>query len=424
MTEKLLHFIWQFQYFSSIGLLTTQDETVQIIHPGTLNHNQGPDFLSGKINISGNVWAGNIELHVRSSDWLLHDHSSDKNYNNVILHVVWLDDRDITVKNNRAIPTLELQSRVSNLLLAKYNDLMQSHTFIPCENQIHQVNPVIITGLKNRMLAERLHEKSMEVRAYLKATNNNWEECFWWVIAAGFGSTLNKDQFRQVAQSLPHILLAKHKNQPLQIEALVFGQAGLLDHDFTDSYPVMLRKEYNFLTKKYSLEKANAPLFFLRMRPANFPTIRLAQLAVLISKSSHLFSMIKEATTLSEIKNFFTLEANDYWHYHYTFDELSPFKVKSLGSLMINNIIINTVSPMLFAFGSIHNDENIKDKAMRWLEELSPEKNTIINGFKNLGVNCKNSFESQALLQLKKHYCDVKRCLECAVGNAIIKKVT
>jgi hypothetical protein len=423
MTEKLLHFIWQFQYFNRSGLLTIQNERLEVIHPGTLNHNQGPDFLSAKINISGNIWVGNIELHVRSSDWLLHEHSSDKNYNNVILHVVWLDDRDITSKNNRTIHTLELQSRVSNLLLNKYNELMQRHIFIPCENQIHQVNAVIITALKNRMLAERLDEKAKIVPDHLKATNNNWEECFWWMIAGGFGASLNTEQFKQIAQSLPHTLLAKHKNQPLQIEALLIGQAGLLDHEFIDSYPLMLKKEYEFLAKKYRLKKTQNPIFFLRMRPANFPTIRLAQLAILISKSSHLFSVIKESTTLSEIKALFKLEANDYWHYHYTFDESSPYKVKALGTQMINNIIINTISPMLFAFGSIHNDQNIKDNAMRWLEELSPEKNAIITSFKNLGIGSKNAFDSQALLQLKKHYCDQKRCLECAVGNAIIKNM-
>lgn len=423
MTEKLLHFIWQFQYFNRNDLLTTQNETVEVIHPGTLNHNQGPDFLSAKINISGNIWAGNIELHVRSSDWLLHEHSSDKNYNNVILHVVWIDDRDITSKNNRTIPTLELQSRVSNMLLNKYSELMQSHTFIPCENQISQVNPVVITGLKNRMATERLQEKSRIVFNHLKATNNNWEESFWWMIAGSFGASLNTEQFKQIAQSLPHTLLAKHKNQPLQIEALLFGQAGLLGPEFSESYPAMLKKEYEFLAKKYHLKRITDPLFFLRMRPANFPTIRLAQLAMLISKSSHLFSVIKEAKNVSEIKALFKLEANDYWHYHYTFQETSPFKVKSLGEQMINSIIINTISPMLFAFGSIHNDGNIKDKALYWLEEVSPENNTIISRFKNLKIGCKNAFESQALLQLKKYYCDQKRCLECAVGNAIIKKM-
>lgn len=423
MTEKLLHFIWQFQYFNRNDLLTTQNETVEVIQPGTLNHNQGPDFLSAKINISGNIWVGNIELHIHSSDWLLHEHSSDKNYNNVILHVVWIDDRDITSKNNRTIPTLELQSRVSNMLLDKYNELMQSHIFIPCENQISQVKPVVITGLKNRMATERLQEKSRIVFNHLKATNNNWEESFWWMMAGSFGASLNTEQFKQIAQSLPHTLLAKHKNQPLQIEALLFGQAGLLESEFTESYPCMLKKEYEFLTKKYHLKGIADPLYFLRMRPANFPTIRLAQLAMLISKSSHLFSVIKEAKNVSEIKALFKLEANDYWHYHYTFQETSLFKVKSLGDQMINNIIINTISPMLFAFGSIHNDEDIKDKALYWLEEVSPENNTIINRFKNLKIGCRNAFESQALLQLKKYYCDQKRCLECAVGNAIIKKM-
>ncbi len=422
MTEKLLHFIWQFQYFNRNNLLTTENESIEILHPGTLNHNQGPDFLSGKININGTIWAGNIELHLRSSDWLLHKHSSDKNYNNVVLHVVWIDDRDISLRNKRTIPTLELQPRVSNVLLSRYKELMESHAFIPCENQIARVNPVIITGLKNRMLAERLHEKSTIIFEHLKATNNNWEECFWWMIAGNFGAPLNTEQFKDVAQSLPHTLLAKYKNLVLQLEALLFGQAGLLNGDFVDGYPVMLKNEYAFLAKKYDLNGIKTPLLFLRMRPANFPTIRLAQLAALISKSSHLFSVVKETDDLPDIKALFMAEANDYWHYHYRFGEASSYKIKSIGTQLTNSLIINTICPMLFAYGAIHNDEAIKDKAMRWLEELSPEKNHVIAGFLNVGISCKTAFESQALLQLKKKYCDVKRCLECAVGNAIIKK--
>lgn len=419
MTERLLQYIWQFQYFNRNGLATAEGETLQIIYPGLLNTNQGPDFLEAKIKVTETSWAGNIELHVKSSDWHVHKHSDDKNYNNIILHVVWQNDLEAGL----SFPVLELQSRVSNFLLSRYDELMNATGFIACEKNIHQVDLLTWKSWKDRLLAERLQNKASLIVEYLAANNNHWEETFWWLLANNFGLKVNCDAFEKIARSLPLNILAKHKNQIQQLEALLFGQAGLLENNFTEQYPAMLQKEYRFYKAKYKLQPIEASLFFLRMRPANFPSVRLAQLAALINKSHHLFSVIKEADSLKQVKKLLNVTANDYWHYHYVFDEATGFKEKNLGKQMINNLLINTVIPVVFAFGHFHSEEVYKSKALQWMEEIAAEKNSITNGYALLGIENKNAFDSQALIQLKNAYCNKKRCLECAIGNRLLKTV-
>ncbi|MEP6713244.1 MAG: DUF2851 family protein [Ferruginibacter sp.] len=417
MTERLLQHIWQFRHFNASGLQTSASQALQIIHPGTYNTNQGPDFLNAKIKIEETVWAGSIEVHINSSDWKAHGHSSDKNYNNVILHVVWNNDTDLSLP----FPTIELQHSVSNILLSRYQDLMQSRQFIPCENHIRDIPPLTFTAWKERLVAERLQKKANYIQAFLQKNNQHWEETFWWLLARNFGTKINSDAFEKIAQSLPITILAKHKNQLLQIEALLLGQAGLLDENFEDDYPNMLRKEYLFLQKKYGLSKVHIPLYFLRMRPANFPTIRLAQLAVLINESQHLFSKIKEATSLNEAEKLLSVTANDYWHYHYIPDQATAFKKKVLGKEMVQNILINTVVPMLYAYGYLNANDEYKNKALQWMEKITAEKNSITKGFQALGVENKTAFDSQALIQLKNEYCNHWYCLQCAIGNKILK---
>lgn len=422
MKEDLLQFIWKFQYYNSNELLTTSGDAIQIIHPGSHNFNQGPDFIQAKIKISDTLWAGNIELHINSSHWNLHKHSTDPNFNNIILHVVWNHDVEISDHNGNNLPTLELQSRVSKILLEKYEQLMNGAQFIPCEKQWREVNELTLTNWKQRLVAERLMTRSENILRILKETNDHWEETFWWLIASNFGLKVNSEFFQKLAKTLPVILLAKHKNSLLQIEALLFGQAGLLESQFNEKYPAMLQKEYRFFQKKYRLDPIDGELFFLRMRPANFPTIRLAQLARLIHESEHLFSKIKEAKSLAAVKKMFAVVANDYWHYHYIFDEETEYKIKTLGKQMIDNVIINTIVPVLFSYGLHHDEEYFKEKAISWLEEVSPEKNSITKGFEQLGFANKNAFDSQALLQLKNEYCGNRLCLQCEIGNSLLKK--
>lgn len=422
MKEDLLQFIWKFQYYNSNELLTTSGDAIQVIHPGSHNFNQGPDFIQAKIKISDTLWAGNIELHINSSHWNLHKHSTDPNFNNIILHVVWNHDVEISDHNGNNLPTLELQSRVSKILLEKYEQLMNGAQFIPCEKQWREVNELTLTNWKQRLVAERLMTRSENILRILKETNDHWEETFWWLIASNFGLKVNSEFFQKLAKTLPVILLAKHKNSLLQIEALLFGQAGLLESQFNEKYPAMLQKEYRFFQKKYRLDPIDGELFFLRMRPANFPTIRLAQLARVIHESEHLFSKIKEAKSLAAVKKMFAVVANDYWHYHYIFDEETEYKIKTLGKQMIDSVIINTIVPVLFSYGLHHDEEYFKEKAISWLEEVSPEKNSITKGFEQLGFANKNAFDSQALLQLKNEYCGNRLCLQCEIGNSLLKK--
>lgn len=419
MTERLLQYIWQFQYFNNTALTTVDGEPLQINYPGYLNSNQGPDFLEAKIKVGQTSWAGNIELHILSTDWNVHKHSTDNNYNNIILHVVWKDDADLELP----FPVLELQNTVSKLLLSRYHEMMNANIFIPCEKSIHQVELLIWKSWKDRLLVERLQNKAAIIFSHLALNKNHWEETFWWLLANNFGIKVNSDAFEKIARSLPLNILAKHKNQIHQLEALLFGQAGLLDKNFIEDYPAMLKKEYTFYKAKYKLQPITTPLFFLRMRPANFPSIRLAQLAMLIHQSVNLFSIIKDSKTLKEIKELLNVTANDYWHYHYVFDEAASFKQKHLGAQMINNILINTIIPIVFAFGLYHKEEVYKSKALLWLEQVAAEKNTITNAFADLGIENKNAFDSQALIQLKNEYCNKKRCLECAIGNRLLKTV-
>jgi hypothetical protein len=421
MTERLLQFIWQFQYFNKNDLSTTADEKLQIIIPGLFNSNQGPDFLQATIRIGSTKWVGNIELHLKTSDWKRHRHERDKNYNNVILHVVWENDTE-----ESSIPVFELKSRVSKILLQRYEELMNASGFIPCEKNISSVRDIVWKSWKERLLAERLLRKAAIAENFLQQNNYHWEETFWWLLARNFGIKVNADAFEAMAKSVSINILAKHKNQIHQLEALLLGQAGLLDkntdsYQHKDDYPLLLQREYTFLKKKYSLRPIHQPVHFLRMRPGNFPTIRLAQLAMLIQGSAHLFSKIKEAGSVKLVRKWFDVVANDYWHYHYRFEEPSAFKKKKLGDAMIDNIIINTICPVLFAYGNYHDENKYKEKALKWLEETAAESNSITKGFLQLGIENKNAFDSQALIELKNEYCNKKRCLDCAVGNAILK---
>jgi hypothetical protein len=418
MTERLLQFIWQFQYFNKGDLATTAGEELQVISPGYYNTNQGPDFSDAKIKIGQTVWAGTVELHLLSSGWQQHGHDTDSNYNNVILHVVWEDDKS---QHSTKIPVLELKQRVSKLLLQRYEALINASSFIPCENSIATVKNITWQSWKERLLAERLLRKAKTVELFQQQNNDHWEESFWWLLARNFGIKVNADAFEAIAKSIPVNVLAKHKGQIHQVESLLMGQAGLLEEEFAEDYPKLLQREYRFLKKKHNLSSIQLPIHFLRMRPGNFPTIRLAQLAVLITESSHLFSKIKEAKSVVEIKKWFDITANDYWHYHYQFDEQSAYKKKNLGASMIDNIIINTVCPVLFAYGNYHSEEKYKLKALNWLEEIYAESNSITNGFKRLGVENKSAYDSQALIELRNEYCNKKRCLDCAVGNFLLR---
>ncbi|MBX9783867.1 MAG: DUF2851 family protein [Chitinophagaceae bacterium] len=416
MNERLLQFIWQHQYFNREALQTCAGQTVQIIFQGSANTNQGPDFFNARIIIDDIQLAGTVELHLKTSNWNDHGHGADKHYNNVILHVVWEHDGE----NDEGI--LELKDRVASSLLNRYAELMQQPDQIPCHHFLSNVHVLVWSSWKERLVAERMMQKMIKVQLILQQTNRHWEEVFWQLLCHNFGVPLNGDVFEAIARSIPVSLLAKHKNQIHQLEAMLLGQAGLLEGDFTDAYAVLLQKEYHYLKKKYQLQPVHQLLNFLRMRPSNFPTIRLAQVARLVHQSSHLFSKIVEAKELNDIKQLFAVTANDFWHTHYTLTESSAFKKKTTGAVMIDSLLINTIIPLLFVYAAEHDQPQVQQKAIQWLQQLPKEKNRITLLWEAAGAPHSNAFDSQALLQLKKFYCNERKCLNCSVGNSILKK--
>jgi hypothetical protein len=419
MTERLLQYIWQFQYFNRNSLQAFDGDKLEIIFQGTINKNQGPDFHNAKIKIANTVLAGTVEVHCKASEWQRHQHHNDENYRNVILHVVFEND----VSFNNHIPVLELGSRISSMMLQQYDKLMQTNSFIACAGSIHLIKDITWFSWKERLLAERLSRKALLIQQLLDQNNAHWEETFWLLLARSFGTKVNNDSFEAIARSISLSILAKHKNNIHQLEALLLGQANLLNESFDDEYPKLLQREYRFLKTKYNLISVTVPVHFLRMRPGNFPTIRLAQLAMLITRSEHLFSKILEAENIKDVKNWLNCTANDFWHYHCHFHVASNFKKKNLGSFMVASIIINTIVPCLFAYGIYHNNEHQKTKALRWLEQVETEKNSILSEFAGLTIKSKNAYDSQALIELKNEYCIKKRCLECSVGNTILKGI-
>ena len=418
MNEKLLQYIWKYQYFNHCGLTTVAQDSLEILFPGLINHDQGPDFLSSKITLNGQVWAGNVEIHVKSSEWKLHGHDNDENYNNVILHVVWINEDSI----EQGIPVLELQPLVPVHLLATYEGWMKKGKFIPCEHEISGMDKTMMQSWLHWLTGKRLREKSALYLEKVRACGMNWEEAFWQAIARNFGHRVNADAFARIAASVPVNIMIRHSNNIVQLEALLMGQAGLIRTDNADEYPKMLYREFSFLRKKYGLTKFQEPVHFLRMRPVNFPTVRLAQLAALFYQNGNLFARVCALKNLPGIREIFRVSANDYWHYHYRFGESSPFRVKITGDQMIDNILINTVIPMLHAFDRHRGQDDQLDLLQGWLYQLAAEKNSSISSFANLGVEARHAADTQALLECKRVYCDAFRCMECGIGKYLLRK--
>jgi hypothetical protein len=423
-SEEFLHFIWQFRLYGAQKLFTTSGDLLEVLQQGALNKNAGPDFTKAKLIIGGTTWVGNVEIHIKSSDWLLHNHQIDNAYENVILHVVYEDDEPIYRQDGTLLPVLILKNLFPVHLLDNYQELINSVNKFPCEKQIHLVDEFLIDGFLARVLVERFEQKSAEVYQKLNELKGDWDETFYHFMARNFGFKVNATPMEMLAQSLPQQLFAKHKNNPLQIEALIFGQAGFLNQTFDEEYPKQLKREYQFLQKKYNLKPIDLSLWkFLRMRPQNFPTLRLAQFAALIVNSNHLFSKIlvmkdyRNAQTLFE-----NLPVNSYWQTHYHFNKSAENVALQLGKTSIQNIIINTVSLFLFAYGKALSQENYVTRSFYLLENTVTENNAIIKQYQEAGVTVKNAFYSQAILQLKKKYCNEKKCLSCGIGIKLLKQ--
>ncbi len=403
--------------FNASDLKTTDDEPLLIMHSGEHNFHSGPDFTNARIKIGDTTWAGNVEIHIRSSDWNVHKHMHDRAYDNVILHVVFYHD---DVKST--LPTLILKERVDEALIKQYNLMMHTGAWIPCEKSIINIPEIIIKQQLNRLLTERIEKKALQFEQRLYANTNNWEETCYQLIARNLGSNINADPFERLARSLPYKTILKHIHNPIQIEALLFGQAGFLEGNFRELYPNHLQSEYRFLKPKYQLEGIR-PLEwkFLRMRPANFPTVRMSQFANFIANQDKIFSHILAIQDIKTLQKLFQVQAGDYWKEHYHFKKAVAIKSAAIGKDMINLILINTISPLLFLYGQKTGDEQFIARAVYITENIEPEKNAIISKWEKLGITPQHAGESQALLELKKMYCENKRCLECAIGHKILK---
>jgi Protein of unknown function (DUF2851) len=420
MNEKLLHFIWLHQYYNKLRLKTTDGEPLEIIYNGMPNPNQGPDFLNTRIRVGKTTWAGNIELHVLASDWHKHRHVLDSNYRNVILHVVWRNN--ISKKEPAGFPVLELQSLVPKVLLARYKRLMEAQTFIPCGNALTGVPELVMASWKEKLLVERLEKKVADVFAGLLETGDHWEEVFWRLLCKNFGVKVNTGAFESIARTVSLSIINRNRHSTVKLEALLMGQADLLNDSFKDDYALLLKKEYGVLKRKYHLKKPVEPILFLRMRPQSFPTVRLSQLAQLMSRHDRLFSKITNVKKTGEIKDLFQLEASEYWNNHYRFDQATSKKAKIMGVDMMNNLLINTIIPIVFSWGIYQSNEKMKQKALNWLMELPAEVNIITKGFTKMGLPIRSAYDSQAFIQLKNNYCREKRCLQCAAGSVIMRK--
>ena len=420
MKEEFLHFIWKHKLYQNDSLFTNDGELLQIVQPGQHNTHSGPDFFDARIRIGETLWAGNIEIHVKASDWNKHGHQDDPVYRNTILHVVAVADMHVFNDLGSCVPVLVI--RWPQWIEDNYEALIKSHEWIGCAPLLYQVDPFRIKFFLNGVVIERLKQKIDSISYVLSETKEDWSETFYCMLARNFGLKENMIPFEMVARSLPQSVLARHHDSLFQVEALLFGQAGLLgDELFGDDYYLELRKEYRFLAVKYALKPIAGHLWkFMRMHPGNFPTLRLAQFAALIHHSRGLFAAVIEANNLGDLKQLFTVTASDYWDNHYSFNKPSVNLKKVFGDQIFKLIVINVVVPFYFLYGDNQNKLILKDRALEILEQMPAENNSLIIRWAGAGIVASNALESQALLQLQHNYCEPRKCLDCTIGHKII----
>lgn len=418
--EQLLHYIWKYKLYTNQIFVSTDGEEIEIIDTGMLNSNAGPDFFNSKIKVGNKTWAGNIEIHKSSSDWKKHKHHTDLAYNSIILHVVEKIDCDVYTQEERKIPQIAIQ--IPDKVATNYTELLTSSFTIPCTNTLKDIPKIHLNNWLYALLVERLERKTNDIYTMLERFNNSWDETFYVLLARNFGFGLNSEVFERLALSLPYFYIQKHSDNIFQVEALLFGQAGLLEDDtIIDDYFLQLKREYHFLRRKYTLNNLDGFLFkSLRVRPQGFPQVRIAQLAAVLQHSKRLFSHILDKEDENLLRLFFHINASEYWQTHYTFEKPSTKRTKFPGDSSINVILINTVVPILFAYGKKNNIEEYCTRALAILENLKPEKNSLITEFQKHGINPLNAADTQALIQLRKEYCNQRKCLYCKVGYQIL----
>lgn len=422
MKEELLHYIWKYRLFYNSELKTTTRETIQIISVGSHNLNSGSDFFNAKIRIGNQLWAGNVEIHIKSSDWYAHRHENDSNYDNVILHVVWEHDTEVFNSENTEIPTLELKALVSKDLLESYHQLFSKpKKWINCENDISKVDSFIVNNWLERLFFERIEQKSQEVVEILNATKYSWEEVIFRLLTKNFGLRINSTAFFEMANALNLTTIRKVSQNQLGLEALFFGQLGMLSIQSEEPYFNQLKSEYAYLCRKFKLsEQVILKAEYFRLRPSNFPTIRISQLASLIHFRPNFFTKLMSFKKMDQFYDFFKIGTSKFWETHYTFDKESKKSSKKLSKSFIDLLVINTILPVKFMYLK-HLGKSDYSEILGLIKELKPEKNGIIDRFKVINIPVNNAFDSQALLELKNNYCTKQKCLQCAIGNDLIR---
>ncbi len=423
MKEDFLHFLWKFKLFNSVDLKTTEGESVQVLKSGLHNHDSGPDFSHAKILIGEKEWSGNLEIHLKSSDWYKHHHQDDPAYKNVILHVVFEHDKEVFLHQKGDLPVLELKNFISHEYLNKYKKLENSRGWIPCQNQFPLLDEFKVNQWLERMVVNRLQRKSTALLRIYFETDKDWNETFYRWLSRSFGFKINSEAMENLAKKTPFKLIKKHANSLFQIEALLFGQAGFLNQEFTEEYPKSLKREYLFLKEKYHLNAINPSEWkFSKTHPSNFPTKRIAQLATFLANETNTFSKVLEIDNPEVLRGKFAAETSEYWKNHYRLDKpTSQIRSRKMGKSSLDGLIINSISTLLFTYGRKTENEVMVSKAILLLENCSKETNGIIKKWIELGIQPNNAKHTQGLIELKREYCEKKKCLSCTFGSEILK---
>lgn len=424
MTESFLHYVWQLQYFRKDDFRTSSGDVLQVFHPGIRNSDAGPDFSNARIKIDALEWRGSVEIHIKASGWNDHKHSTDEAYEKVILHVVWENDNPIKRTDGSEMPTVELKNLIDPDLWKRYKNLYTSADVVPCAGHWQRAPELNKLSAFDNALMSRLQSKATDVRKLLAKNNSDWEQTLYQLLCRNFGFKINTEAMLRLAEVVPYNILLRHIDKPIQVEATLFGASGFLEEADNDAYVQLLTREYELLRRKYSLESRQLNLSqwkLLRLRPANFPTVRIAQLAALLTRQKNLFSKILEARSYKDVYSLLDANQSAYWTKHYQFGKPSRSPVSALGETSIQNIIINTVVPMLVAYGKTHDEQSYTDLATDLLQHIPAENNKITRLWLPLNYKPKSAFDSQALIELYNNFCMKRRCLECGIGSWLIK---
>jgi hypothetical protein len=424
MKEEFLHYLWKYRLYDSEKLVDNDGNRIIVVHQGEYNRDSGPDFFNSRIIISGTEWAGNVEIHSKASHFDLHGHQTDPAFNNVILHVVAENDKKVFNAKGEELLTVKL--KFDPILYEKYISLVNNPYVIACQDDVNKIDNIYVRNWLNALVIERLQCKSELILKIFEQTGNDWDETFYRLLSRYFGFRVNTEPFEMLATALPFKVLRKHADNIFQLEALLFGTAGMLEEGLfkealADKYYKDLIKEYRILSAKYSLQPIHGWLWkFSRLRPSNFPTIRISQLAAMLSVAGGIFSRVLEETDLIRLKELLEVSASEYWDDHFVFGKKSKRNPKNTGTLASDILLINAVAPIMFVYGKSRDLQEICERAVSFLEDIPAEENTITSEWKASGIPADSAFYSQALILLRNEYCKKRKCLECRIGSKLI----